>query len=267
VSRVPVIIPFYKEHDKLARCLAHLQAQTYRDVEVFFRDNSDDNLYFTAAVNEGLKKYCYDADVRFVAVLNQDAYLAPTAIESLVDFLERHPDAGIACPLQTGDQGEVHWSGSLQAFPCGVHRNDPLTEPAETPWANGAALLIRTDVVREVGLFDKNLRFVCSDADFSFAARARGWKIFVVPAARCVHVGAGSTLTTNLPLELIKVQDLLYFARKWLSGDLFKSLSYEGRSLTRTGVRIEIDKLEKSRLQLEQLISAPEDGMKRGRQA
>jgi GT2 family glycosyltransferase len=148
-----------------------------------------------------------------------------------------------------------------------VHRHDDLTAPAETPWANGAALLIRTEVVREVGLFDKNMRFVCSDADFSFAARARGWKIFVVPAARCVHVTAGSAYTTNLQLELIKVQDVLYFARKWLSGDLFKSLAHEGHNLTRTGVRIEIEKLEQSRRQLEQLIRAPEHQGDRGGRA
>jgi GT2 family glycosyltransferase len=256
MSRVPVIIPFYKEHDKLARCIAHLQAQTCRNVEIFVRDNSEDNVYYTAAVNEGLKKYCYDADVEFVAVLNQDAYLAPTAIQSLVDFLEQHSDAGVACPLQIGERAEVQWSGSLQAFPCGVHRNDWLAAPSQTPWANGAAMLIRTEVVREVGLFDKNMRFLCSDADFSFAARARGWKIYVVPAALCVHEAAGSALTTNFHLELVKVRDLLYFAKKWLSGELFKSLSHEGQNLTRTGVRIEIEKLEKSRMQLEQMIAA-----------
>jgi GT2 family glycosyltransferase len=254
---VPVIIPFYKEHDKLARCLEHLRAQTYRGVEVFVRDNSDDNVYYTAAVNEGLRKYCYDAEVAFVAVLNQDAYLAPTAIQLLVEFLERHSDAGIACPLQLGAQGEVAWGGSLQAFPCGAHLHGSrgnFMAPAETPWASGAALVIRTEVVREVGLFDRNMRFLCSDADFSFTARARGWKIHVVPEAVCVHVQGGSGLTRNFPLELIKVQDLIYFAKKWLSGDLFKSLAYEGPNLTRTGVRIEIEKLEKSKMQLEQII-------------
>jgi GT2 family glycosyltransferase len=259
MGRVPVIIPFYKAHDKLARCLAHLRAQTYRDVEVFVRDNSDDNVYYTAAVNEGLRKYSYTDEVRFVAILNQDAYLAPTAIESLVAFLERHAEAGIACPLQLGEEGEVMWGGSLQAFPNGSHRGGPRSSfatPSETPWANGAALVIRTEVVREIGVFDSNMRFLCSDADFSYAARARGWKIYVVPEAVCVHESAGSTLTKNYPLELIKVQDVLYFAKKWLSGDLFRSLSYEGSSLMRTGVRIEIEKLEKSIKQLEEMIRA-----------
>ena len=257
MTPVPVIIPFYKEHDKLARCLQSLRAQTYPDLKLFVRDNSDDNIYYTAAINEGLKQFCYDPAIRFVAILNQDAYLAPDAIESLVDFLERYPQAGIACPLQVGAQGEVHWGGSLQAFPTGVHRRDSLRDygaPRETPWANGAALMIRTEVVREVGLFDRNMRFVCSDADFSFTARARGWKAYVVPRARCEHSLGGSRRTTNFELELIKVQDLLYFAKKWVSGDLYKGLAHEGPNLTRTGIRIEIEKLEKARMDLQRII-------------
>jgi GT2 family glycosyltransferase len=257
MSSVPVIIPFYKDHDKLAPCLQALKAQTHRDLQLFVRDNSDDNIYYTAAINEGLKQFCYDPAIRFVAVLNQDAYLAPDAIASLVDFMERRPEAGMACPLQVDTNGRVQWGGSLQAFPRGFHRRDALesyTAPCETPWANGAALVIRTEVVREIGLFDRNMRFVCSDVDFSFTARARGWKAYVVPQARCEHSLGSSLRSTNFELELIKVQDLLYFAKKWVSGDLYKGLSHEGAGLTRTGIRIEIEKLEKARMDLERII-------------
>jgi GT2 family glycosyltransferase len=257
MSRVQAIIPFYQEHAKLARCLQHLKAQTYRDLEIFVRDNSNDNIYYTAAVNEGLKKYCHAPEIGFVAILNQDAYLAPDAIECLVDFLDRHPDAGIACPLQVSEKGEVQWGGSLHAFPTGVHRRDPIEaykSPCETPWANGAALVVRTEVVREIGLFDRNMRFICSDVDFSFTARARGWKAYVVPAARCEHTLDSSRRTLNFELELIKVEDLLYFARKWVSGDLFRALSYEGPNLSQTGIRMQIEKLESARMELQNLV-------------
>ena len=49
---IPVIIPFYKNKDQLDQCLFHLKKQTM-PVEVFIRDNSKDNIYFTAAVNDG----------------------------------------------------------------------------------------------------------------------------------------------------------------------------------------------------------------------
>jgi GT2 family glycosyltransferase len=246
-SKVPIIIPFYKAREELERCLAHLQRQTYPGIEVFVRDNSEDNIYFTAAVNEGLRRFIMDPAVRYIGVLNQDAYLEPRAIEVLVDFLERHTDAGVACPLQLNAAGKVSWGGSLRAFPTGAHRHDPAESyraPEETPWANGAAMLIRTDTLREVGLFDANMRFMCSDADFSFTVRSRGWKVFLVPEARCEHTLHGSSITNNLELEAVKLRDVLYFSRKWVSGDLYRALAYEGPQLTRTGVRMEIAQLE-----------------------
>src|SRR5690242_3191259 len=98
-SKVAIVVPFFKARDKLNRCLEHLRRQSYSNVEVFVRDNSEDNIYFTAAVNEGLRHFITDPAVRYIGVLNQDAYLDPRAIEVLVDFMEHHSEAGVACPL------------------------------------------------------------------------------------------------------------------------------------------------------------------------
>jgi GT2 family glycosyltransferase len=252
-----VIIPFYREHDKLERCLAHLRAQTHPSVEVFVRDNSTDNIYFTAAVNEGLRRFIVDPATHYLMILNQDAYLEPGAISVLAQFLERHPEAGVACPLQLDEQGAVSWGGSLQSFPLGVHRGGPIETfraPCETPWANGAALMIKADVVREVGLLDRNMRFICSDVDYTLSVRARGWKVYLVPDARCQHsLGGSGSVGSNLELEAIKLQDALYFARKWVSGDLYRSLAYEGPQLLETQVRIEIRRFEQALEEVERL--------------
>jgi GT2 family glycosyltransferase len=258
VKRIAVVVPFYRERQKLDKCLAHLRAQTYPGIEIFVRDNTHDNIYFTAAVNEGLKKFCYHASVDHVLILNQDAYLASDAVQILADFLDRTPDCGIASPLQITEEGKVDWGGSLQAFPFGAHRCDPLesyTQPEETYWANGAALMVRTEVVREVGLWDKNMVFICSDVDFSYSMRARGWKIHVVPAARCEH-RLGGSLGANPDLHPILLRDALYFARKWVSADLYRRLSLEGPTLTDAGIRDTVTKLERH---LEEMVAAPKE--------
>lgn len=250
MSLVPIVIPFFRAKEKLARCLAAIEGQRHADCEVFVRDNTNDNILFTAAVNEGLARYCYRPDIHYVMVLNQDAYLDEDCVSRLVAFMDAHPECGIACPLQVAeDRRTVTWGGSLRAFPFGVHRCDALAsymEPAETYWANGACMLIRTQVVREVGLFDKNMRFICSDSDFSFSARARGWKIHVVPQALAEHSLAASGQAVNNEIELVKVKDALYFAQKWLCGDLYRQLAYEGSQLTRTGVKQEVENLQRA---------------------
>lgn len=242
---VPIIVPFYREHEKLARCQAAIAAQTHPGCELFVRDNTHDNILYTAAINEGLSRYCYRPDVDYVVVLNQDAYMDPDCVRRLVEYMDAHPECGVACPLQVLQSGaggtrRVTWGGSLQAWPTGTHRSAPLadyTEPFDTYWANGACMMIRTQTVREVGQFDRNMRFICSDADFSFTARARGWKVAVVPQALCEHgLGASGRASVNA-IELVKLRDVVYFTEKWLTGGLYRGLAFEGAGLTGAGVR------------------------------
>lgn len=283
MSLVPIVIPFFREHDKLKKCLAAIQAQTYAQCEPFVRDNTHDNILFTAAVNEGLAKYAYRPDVRYVMVLNQDAYLKSDCVRQLVDFMDAHPRCGIACPLQIaegtpamtwGGQGKplvvsapsrvVTWGGSLQAFPAGAHRQDDFAsyvQPVETPWANGACMLIRTETLRETGLLDKNMRFICSDADISFTARARGWQVYLVPKALAEHaLGASGQKAPNPELERVKASDIVYFAEKWLDGGLYRRLAHEGPNLTRSEVRRVLRILRHSLSSMERDAGAAQPG-------
>lgn len=238
-NKLLVIIPFYLDTQALEQCLNCLRQSSYKNWDVFVRDNSHDNIYFTAAVNEGLKAGMADPNVSHFLVLNQDAYLEPSAIEHLMAHMGQFPDCGIACPLQVDQDQQVTWGGSLQAFPLGRHMSLPLAQyeqPFATYWANGACMLIRRQVVEEIGYLDKNFRFMCSDSDYSFTARTRGWEVHVVPSARAEHIlsgSSGATKNNSGTLNLIKAQDVLYFYDKWLSGDLYRRISLEGPSLIR----------------------------------
>jgi GT2 family glycosyltransferase len=245
MKKVPVIIPHYRYPERLAKCQAHLQAQEGVEVEVYVRDNNTDNIFYTAAINEGLRKYCHACDAEYVLILNQDAYLDPSTLKTLLGFMDANPMCGIASPIHvSADRQRVTWGGATRAFPFGGHRCDPLESylsPSKTHWANGACMLIRTETVREVGLFDKNMRFICSDADFSFTARLRGWTVFVVPGPLCVHDVDTSANSTDETLTLVKLYDALYFAQKWLDGGLYRQVAWEGQILKDQDVRAEID--------------------------
>jgi GT2 family glycosyltransferase len=274
---IPIIIPFYKAHDKLKRCQAAIGAQTHRECETFVRDNTHDNILYTAAVNEGLRKYCWRDDVRYVVVLNQDAYMQKECVQRLADFMDAHPDCGIACPIQYAETGSamrwsgpgtpltvsssrvVTWGGSLRAFPSGVHQVQDYAvyrnrAPFETHWANGACMMLRVDAVRECGLLDRNMRFICSDSDFSFTARARGWKVHVVPQAQCEHQLGASGGESNPEIERVKLRDALYFAQKWLTGEVYRGLASEGPELSPIAVRQHVARMKH---QLRAMESAP----------
>jgi GT2 family glycosyltransferase len=227
---VPVIIPFFRRKDQLDKCLAALKHQTW-PVEIFIRDNNEENIYFTAAVNEGLRRYM-DRPFDFALVLNQDMYLAPDAVENMVRFMETHPACGIGSPLQldAGNPDRVIWAGGFEAFPAGRHQEGALADfqqDAEILWASGACMMLRKVMIQEIGLMDENLVFIGSDSDYSFTARSRGWQIWRIAGARGIHEHGASGKISNLEIEELKLGDLLRFGRKWITGGLYGELAHE----------------------------------------
>lgn len=226
---VPVIIPFFRRKDQLDKCLATLKHQTW-PVEIFIRDNSEDNIFFTAAVNEGLRR-CMDHPFDFALILNQDMYLAPDAVETMVRFMEAHPACGIGAPLQLdgANPERVIWAGGCEAFPAGRHQVGLLVDfqqDAEILWANGACMMLRKEMIREIGLLDENLVFIGSDSDYSFTARSRGWQVWRIAAARGIHEHGASGKISDIKIEAIKLDDLRHFGRKWLTGGQYRDLAH-----------------------------------------
>ena len=233
---LPVIIPYYKKPEQLDKCVKALETQTY-PVEVFIRDNNRENVYFTAAVNEGILKYL-DKDCKYILLLNQDMYLEPDAVRELVDYMDTKPECGIAAPLQISCRNpeNVVCAGGLEAFPEGRHEYGLLSQFAvnrEIAWANGACMILRTEMIREIGIMDKNFVLICSDSDYCFTAKSRGWKIWSVVSARGIHEHGVSGVSADNSMEIIKLKDVIYFGNKWLSGGgLYKRLSVEGPKLS-----------------------------------
>jgi GT2 family glycosyltransferase len=234
-KKVPVVIPHFRAPEPLKVAIGHLHRQRGIDVEIFVRDNSDDNILFTRAINEGLKKYAFTNDVDYILMLNQDACLSEDCLLNMVLAMDAIPSAGIAGPILLSEDGQINWRGSADAFPWGMHIVSEVAllpdDPYETYWNNGACMLLRTAMIREIGLLDPNMRFVCSDADYSFTARARGWRCIVVPNAFVQHEPAGSQSLTPW-IDKLKLEDQLYFADKWLTGDLYRRLAMEGPRLS-----------------------------------
>lgn len=249
---LPVVVPAYFGGAELEVCLASVERQGFPGLEVFVHDNSVENLYYTAAVNLGLRKYAFRDDVAYVFVLNQDAVLQPDAVRNLVRFMDANPGCGIGCPVQVAkdDPDRVTYGGGEKLFPWGHHYAGKLRDfaaPRRVYWASGAAMMLRTEMVRETGLLDRNLRHIGSDSDLSLTARARGWEAWLVPDAVVRHA-PGSSLDSgaNRELEIVKLTDLLYFAAKWLTGGLYRQMSVDGALMTPSAVAEEIGKLQAS---------------------
>jgi hypothetical protein len=237
---IPVIIPFYKNHSQLEKCTAHLRAQTL-PVEIYVRDNSLDNIQFTAAVNEGFRKYLA-APCTYMITVNQDMYLAPDAVEQMVAFMDSQPQCGIGVPLQISpeDPDIIINAGGTHAFPAGSSYTGPLkdfTTPVPLFWGSATCWIVRKQMMIEIGLLDENLVFIASDSDYCFTARARGWQIWLIPTARGVHECGVAFNLGDPQLQQLKNDDIAYFAAKWLNGDIYKMLDFDNSPTPRTITR------------------------------
>jgi GT2 family glycosyltransferase len=251
---IPVIIPAYKNKSKLAKCMAHLKNQTI-ETEIFVRDNDSDNVYFTAAVNQGIRKYL-DRPCQYILVLNQDMYLEPSAVETMAAFLDSHPECGIGAPLQLYDKDPdyVIFAGGNEAFPAGQHQHGPLsefTEDEQVFWCNGACMMLRKTLIQEIGLLDENFTFIGSDSDYCLTARSRGWQVWRIAGARGIHECGASGASDDANIEILKIKDILYFAKKWLTGRLYEEIAYEGKNLSPETVNKIVTDLEQTQSELE----------------
>ncbi len=250
---IPVIIPAYKRKNQLEKCIEHLKKQT-QPVEVFIRDNSEDNVFFTKAVNEGIKKYFLE-DCEYILVLNQDMYLESDAVEKMVTFMDSHTGCGIGTPLQlySKNQSYVIYAGCFEAFPMGKHQHGPLSEFAEDQeifWGNGACMIFRKQMIQEIGLLDKNFVFIGSDSDYCFTARSRGWQVWRIASAKGIHEQGDSGIVSNPKIEKLKVNDMIYFGKKWLTGDLYRDLAYQSEDDTPEKVANIMESLKKAQRDL-----------------
>lgn len=229
--QVPVVIPRYGECEVYEEVVAALKEQ-----DVLLRsvvDETGDG--FTKTVNRGLREVLLECgtltDSPYVWVLNQDAVPLPGAIEALTKWMDEHPKCGIAASMQIHpDDGDmITFGGSGPVMP-GVHYTGHISEgdhlePKQMGWANGAAMMLRLDMLREIGLLDENMLMLSSDADISFRARLAGWDIWYVPDSRVRHT---LSFSSNPPdsKKWLAGQDQQAFMEKW-TGPTFKNLAME----------------------------------------
>jgi GT2 family glycosyltransferase len=108
----------------------------------------------------------------YVLLLNQDCVLEPGVLEALVA-------SAVASDADVG-------AWELRQIPYEHPKAyDPVT--LETPWASGAALLVRRAAFEAVGGFDARIFMYGEDVDLSWRLRAAGWRLLYQPKLAVLH--------------------------------------------------------------------------------
>lgn len=166
-----------------------------------------ENLGFSRAVNQGLKSL----DAHYYLLLNPDAILLPDAIEILIQFMEAHPAVGICGPKILNRDGSIQYQsrrgearpwevfsyfmGLAKLFPQDRRFTGYLLNHIDNNQVNevkavsGSCMMIRREVVDQIGYLDERYFAYQEDTDYCFQARGAGWRVCYVPMAEVRHDG------------------------------------------------------------------------------
>jgi hypothetical protein len=161
-------------------------------------------LGFAANANRGLAA----TSGELVVVANPDAVPDDGAVATLAAFVRERPRCGIAGPRMLYPDGR--WQPSRRRFPTvwgTLVRRTPLRlvlrplerqrahyllderseEPVPADWMLGAFLILRRELVEELGGFDAGFRLYGEDIDLCYRAARAGWERWYVPGAVVRH--------------------------------------------------------------------------------
>jgi N-acetylglucosaminyl-diphospho-decaprenol L-rhamnosyltransferase len=191
----------------------------------------EQNLGFGVANNEGMRR----ASGRYFLLLNSDAWPVEEAVDELVSFADRHPQAAIVGPRILNPDGSLQLS--VRGFPTMWRLATELyflrklaprsrifnafygagfdyTTARAVEWLKAVVLLVRREAVEAVGAFDPAFFIFSEETDLCFRLHTAGWSVFFCPTAEFVHLGGASTRPQwgRMHRELLR-SELRYFAK------------------------------------------------------
>jgi GT2 family glycosyltransferase len=242
VPVVGIVVLHWGAREATEACLESLRKTACPKISVFLVDNARSldegtahraaplaveilrpprNLGFAEGCNWGIAA-ALGAGVDYIFLLNNDAVVRPSCLDTLVSVARSTPKAAILSPqIAFQEAADKVWYRGGEFSPWGrgprhigwrqrVEINRP---PTDVDYATGCAMLIDPAVIHAVGAFDVRLFAYCEDLDFSLRVRRAGFRALVVPAALVYH---GTTYSDQRRAQRVyySIRNLLEVMRK-----------------------------------------------------
>lgn len=172
----------------------------YPDIELL---QAPENLGFGRGNNLGIDWALKNTDAEYIFILNNDALIKPDAIREMESAMRHHPEVGIVTAriVLLEDESILWYGGGGVDWKRGGGSVPGVLGPADSPqalqsryvsFASGCAMLIRREVLQELGGFDERYFMYDEDLELCLRVANHGWKIWYESAAAITHKGQGS---------------------------------------------------------------------------
>ena len=187
-----------------------------------------ENRGFAGGVNPGVRV----ATKPLVLLLNTDAQTSRRSIEEAARYMSEYPEVGILLGPQvlTPERNpqssawrdpslawialEAVGLSKLKPFNFERYHERPFTEPAEVDCVSGCAMMIRRDLMNELGGFDEDYFMYFEETDFCVRARRQGKRVHHAPVDEFVHEEGGTSKTVRLRTFLDFKRSRILFHQK-----------------------------------------------------
>ena len=230
-GKVSIVVLNWNGRDDTVECLESLRAVDYPDHEIVVVDNGStddsveairrrfpevkiveigDNLGYTGGNNAGIR-CALAAGAEFVLLLNNDTKVCAKLVSQLVSAAVEHPNAGFFSPkiYFYSEPTRIWFAGGkwserkAQFIHLGYGMDDSagaFNAVTVMDYACGCAVLVRTSVIRQIGLLDERFFLVFEDVDWCYRGRKAGFESLFVPDAAVWHKASRSFGGSESPL-------------------------------------------------------------------
>ena len=168
---------------------------------------SDQNLGFAGGNNLGIKV----AKGKYFYLINNDTVFKYFNPQVLIKRLETSPKIGVVCPKIrfAWDTNPIQFTGYTplstitvrnRAIGFGEEDNGQYDTTHQTPYAHGAAMMLKREVIDKVGLMPECYFLYYEELDWSMMINRAGYEIWYDPASTIYHKESQST-GQNSPLR------------------------------------------------------------------
>ena len=221
MSDIVVIIPMYGFGELTDKCVELTRKNAGVDVDILVVDDGtpvpyrnqdadyvlrlDVNSGFTNAINQGILYTLKDNPyVKYIHMLNNDTEPELDFIKILLDVMENDENVGVAGSTKIIKREPLSIENFAVDMLFGYHdytEEHMQEEFISCIWFGLTSALLRTSVIREIGIFDKRFKNHCSDNDFCFRVLMAGYKVILATKSRVFHIHEVTTRSQNLTTE------------------------------------------------------------------
>ncbi len=181
--------------------------EKFPEVEIIVNSS---NLLFAEGNNVGIRHVINNGG-RYILLLNNDTEVDPEFAERMMEAFS-HPEVGIVGPkIYFFDDPYRIWYGGGVFIPgIWIPRHRRIRKKdggrggrsGETGWVTGCAMLVKKEVIDDIGLLDRSYTIYCEDIDFCLRAKDAGWKSFYEDSAKVWHKVSSSSGGGMTPFKL-----------------------------------------------------------------